>query len=157
MRRSPKRPRRSVLDTEVSEIGDRHLRGRRRRLLSSLIPKDGLRTDFDFGIAWSNTRRLAFHGAASLDATIPLNVSLAGTFLIPTAHIAFLASDTDLSLEISASVGLAIGPVQALVDRLGVLAEFDFSSGSGSAGVGDFSVAFKPPSRSGARRSTPQA
>jgi hypothetical protein len=114
--------------------------------VSSLIPQDGLRTDFDFGIAWSNTGGLAFHGAASLDATIPLNVSLGGTFLIPTAHIGLLASDTDLSLEISASVGLAIGPVQALVDRLGVLTEFDFSSGSGSAGVGDVSIAFKPPS-----------
>ncbi len=134
------------LDAEVSKSAIVISGGDGDGFVSSLIPKDGLRTDFDFGIMWSNTRGLAFHGAASLDATIPLNVSLAGTFLIPTAHIALLASDTDLSLEISASVGLAIGPVQALVDRLGVLADFDFSSGSGSAGVGDFSVAFKPPS-----------
>ncbi len=117
--------------------------------VSSLIPKDGLRTDFDFGIAWSNVTGLAFHGAAGLDATIPLNVSVAGTFLIPTAHVALQANDEDLSLEISASVGLALGPLEVLVDRLGVLALFDFSSGSGSAGVGDFSVAFKPPSGAG--------
>ena len=43
------------------------------------------------------------------------------------------------ALEMSASVGLALGPLQVVVDRLGVLAIFDFSSGSGSAGVGDFS------------------
>jgi hypothetical protein len=114
--------------------------------ISSIIPRDGLRTDFDLGLTWSNTGGLAFHGAAGLDATIPLNVSLGGVFLVPSAHLALQATDADVSLEISASVGLAIGPVKALVDRLGILAAFDFSSGTGSAGVGDFSFAFKPPS-----------
>ena len=117
--------------------------------VSSLIPKDGLQTDFDFGITWSNATGISFHGAAGLNATIPLNVSLCGVFLIPTAHLALQASDADISLEISASVGLALGPFAVLVDRLGVLASFDFSSGSGSAGIGDFSVAFKPPSGAG--------
>jgi hypothetical protein len=137
------------LDAEVSKSSIVISGGDGDGFVSSLIPKDGLRTDFDFGIAWSNSAGLSFHGAAGLDATIPLNVSLAGTFLVPSAHIALQASDKDLSLEISASVGLALGPLQVLVDRLGVLALFDFSSGSGSAGVGDFSVAFKPPSGAG--------
>ena len=137
------------LDADVSKSSIVISGGDGDGFVSSLIPKDGLRTDFDFGIVWTNAAGLSFHGAAGLDATIPLNISLAGTFLIPSAHIALQASNTDLSLEISASVGLALGPLQVLVDRLGVLALFDFSSGSGSAGVGDFSVAFKPPSGAG--------
>jgi hypothetical protein len=137
------------IDAEVSKSSIVISGGDGDGFVSSLIPKDGLRTDFDFGITWSNTAGLSFHGAAGLDATIPLNVSLGGVFLIPTAHLALQASDADISLEISASIGLALGPFAVLVDRLGVLALFDFSTGSGSAGVGDFSVAFKPPSGAG--------
>lgn len=137
------------VDAEVSKSSIVIAGGDGDGFVSSLIPKDGLRTDFDLGVSWSNTTGLAFHGAAGLDATIPLNVSVAGTFLIPTAHITLQASDADFSLEISVSVGLALGPLQVLVDRLGVLALFDFSSGGGSAGVGDVSVAFKPPSGAG--------
>ena len=137
------------VDAEVSKSAIVISGGDGDGFVSSLIPKDGLRTDFDFGIAWSSATGLSFHGAAGLDATIPLNISIAGTFLIPTAHLALQASDADLSLEISASVGLSLGPLQVIVDRLGVLATFDFSSGSGSAGVGDVSIAFKPPSGAG--------
>ncbi|HEY1429357.1 MAG TPA: DUF6603 domain-containing protein, partial [Candidatus Tumulicola sp.] len=138
-----------ALDAEVSKSSIVVSGGDGDGFVSSLIPKDGLRTGFDFGIAWSSTNGLSFHGAAGLDATIPLNVSLGGVFLIPTAHLELQASDADISLGISASIGLSLGPIAVLVDRLGVLALFDFSTGSGSAGVGDFSVAFKPPSGAG--------
>jgi hypothetical protein len=117
--------------------------------VSRLLPKDGLRADFDLGLTWSNTAGLAFHGAAGLEATIPLNVSLGGVFLIPSAHLALQADDQSVSLEVSASVGLSIGPMAVVVDRLGVLTIFDFSSGGGSAGIGDFGIAFKPPSGAG--------
>ena len=62
------------VDAEVSKSAIVISGGDGDGFVSSLIPKDGLRTDFDFGIAWSNATGLSFHGAAGLDATIPLNI-----------------------------------------------------------------------------------
>ena len=85
--------------------------------LSSILPAEGLEAKFDLGLAWSNERGLTLRGAGSLDATLPVNLSIRDVLRIPTLHLGLQASDAGLSAEVSAAVGLSLGPVNAVVDR----------------------------------------
>jgi hypothetical protein len=114
--------------------------------LQSVLPKEGLQAKFDLGLAWSNETGFSFHGAAGLDATLPVGISLGGVLKVPTLHLGLQAGDAGLQVEVSASVGLSIGPVQALVDRIGLLTVLTFPKNGGNLGVADLALGFKPPS-----------
>ncbi|HET6844343.1 MAG TPA: DUF6603 domain-containing protein [Candidatus Angelobacter sp.] len=115
--------------------------------LSSVLPKDGLQTKFDLGLAWSNNGGLSFKGAAGLDATLPVGVSIGDVIAIPAVHLALQTSnDAGLVAEVSISVSLMIGPVQAVADRIGITSNITFPQDGGNLGVADLTFAFKPPS-----------
>lgn len=114
--------------------------------LQSILPANGLRADFDLGIAWSSTGGLSFSGSAGLDATLPVGISIGGVVTIPTVHLGLKAGDSDLAIELSASVGLSISVVQALVDRIGLTTNLTFPGHGGNLGAADLTFSFKPPS-----------
>ena len=55
--------------------------------LSSILPAEGLQAKFDLGLAWSNERGLTFRGAGSLDATLPVGLSIRDVVTVPTIHL----------------------------------------------------------------------
>jgi hypothetical protein len=59
------------------------------------------------------------------------------------------------AVELSVSLILNIGPVQAVIDRIGVELGFSFPESGGNAGFADFSLAFKPPSGVGIKVDSP--
>lgn len=113
--------------------------------LQRVLPPDGLRATFDLGLQWSNSGGLSLRGGAGLDATLPVHISLGG-FSIPTVHLALQASDASVLTEVSASIALSLGPVHALVDRVGIKTLVSFPESGGNLGVADLSFGFKPPS-----------
>ena len=114
--------------------------------LQQVLPADGLQANFDLGIEWSSAGGLSFHGAAGLEATLPIGLAIGGVVRVPVAYLGLRADDTGLQLEISIAVALSIGPVQAVVDRLGLMLDATFPPGGGNLGPADLSIAFKPPS-----------
>ena len=114
--------------------------------LQSVLPAKGLRADFDLGIAWSSARGLSFSGSAGLDATLSVGLSLGGVLTIPTVHLGLKAGDTGLQIEVSATIGLSIGVIQALIDRLGLEADITFPRDGGNLGIADLDLGFKLPS-----------
>jgi hypothetical protein len=114
--------------------------------LSSVLPKDGLRAEFDFGLAWSNDGGLHLRGAAGLDATLPIGINIGGVLQVPTMHLGLYAKDDGGQAEVSASVALSIGPLRAIVDRVGVTSDLTSPAGGGNLGPVEFSFDFKPPS-----------
>jgi hypothetical protein len=113
--------------------------------LSKVLPAEGIKVEFDLGLAWSNERGLTFRGAGSLEATIPLGLSIRDVFRVPTIYLALRANETGLSAEVSASVGLSIGPVDAVIDRVGLASKVTFPKTGGNLGVADLDLRFKPP------------
>ena len=101
---------------------------------------------FDLGLAWSTKNGLTFHGAGGLDVTVPVGVSIAGAISVPSVHLGLRANDAGLMAEVSATIGLSIGPMQALVDCVGITGGIAFPEGGGTLGAGDLALAFKPPS-----------
>jgi hypothetical protein len=113
--------------------------------LQKVLPANGLQAKFDLGIGWSNKRGLYFRGSAGLDATLPVGISIGGILTVPSVHLALQASNAAVVAEVSVSVGLSIGPLQALVDRVGMTGTLTFPDDGGNLGVMDLAFAFKPP------------
>ena len=116
--------------------------------LQKVLPAGGLHAEFDPGIAWSNSGGLTLRGAAGLDATIPVGLSLGGIALT-TLTLGIRAIDGQLGAEVSASLSAVIGPVHASLDRIGLNAALTFPDGGGNLGVADLSIGFQPPRGAG--------
>lgn len=114
--------------------------------VSNVLPQGGLKANFDLGLTYSSDGGLSIQGGAGMDVTLPIGLSLGGVLTIPTAHLSLLANGDGIQAEISASVGLSIGPVHALIDRIGVLGTVTFPEDGGNFGPIDFDLDFKPPS-----------
>jgi len=112
--------------------------------LRSILPEDGLQAKFDLGLDWSNKHGLTFRGSGSLDATLPAGLSI-GPLKVPTIHLNLLAGDRGLAVEVAASVGVLIGPVHAVVDRVGIASILTFPETGGNLGVADLDLHFKAP------------
>jgi hypothetical protein len=113
--------------------------------ISSILPSDGVRAEFDLGLAWSNTDGLSLRGGAGLDATLPINRSIGGIVTLSSAHVTLLVQDGRLAAETSLTGSLAIGPVKAVVDRIGLSTVLSFPPSGGNLGVADLDFGFKPP------------
>lgn len=113
--------------------------------LSSILPADGLRTNFDLGLAWSNTHGLTLRGSAGLETVIPINRSIGGLKL-STLYLSLLAEGERVTAEASAEVHLSMGPVQAAINRVGLAAALSFPERDGNLGFAQLDFGFKPPS-----------
>ncbi|HET8922522.1 MAG TPA: DUF6603 domain-containing protein [Candidatus Acidoferrum sp.] len=110
--------------------------------LTSLLPKDGLKLNFDFGIGWSKSKGVYFKGTAGLETSVPLHIDL-GPVSLDTLYLKFAPGADSLVLEPSLSVKGSLGPLSASVDHIGFDAKLAFHHGN--LGPVDFSLGFKPP------------
>jgi hypothetical protein len=113
--------------------------------LSSVLPAGGIQAKFDLGLEWSNERGLTFRGAGSLDATIPVGLSIRDVLTVPTIHLGLYPADAALLAEVSANVGLSLGPVRVAIERIGITTAVTFPEQGGNLGPADLDIAFKPP------------
>ena len=113
--------------------------------ISALLPKDGLKCGFNLGVELSSHGGLRLRGSAGLDATLPIGLSIGGV-TVPAVHVGLLARDSRLHVEVSASVGVSIGPIRALLDRVGLTAEVTFPERGGNLAIADLALDFKAPS-----------
>jgi hypothetical protein len=112
--------------------------------LASVLPAEGVRTDVDLGIAWSSDAGLTLRGSAGLEATLPVELAVGG-LKVSHVHIGVRAQDSEVNAEISASLSVSIGPVRAIVERIGVDATLTFPERGGNLGVAALDFGFKPP------------
>lgn len=125
--------------------------------LASVLPAGGIEAEKSLTIGLSTQKGLYFSGAAGqpmqsaldahadLDATLPLNLSL-GPVTIPTLHLRLAAGTTGMAGEVSASVHASIGPVKALIDRVGLALALDFPRGGSNPAPLDLRGGYKSPS-----------
>ncbi|MFD0077371.1 DUF6603 domain-containing protein [Streptomyces sp. NPDC127166] len=112
--------------------------------LATVLPPEGLRTEFALGLQWSRRKGLSFTGSAGLDATLPVNARL-GPIELQAIHLGLGADATQgkLGASVSATARLDLGPVKATVERMGLEAGLGTSDGNlGPVGLG---AAFAPP------------
>jgi len=117
--------------------------------LQKILPKDGIRIDFDLAVGWSNKKGLYFRGGAGLETTLPINKNLFDVLLINSVYLAILAKESGISLAAATSVTLKMGPVVIAIEQMGLQAKFTFPERGGNLGPVNLAIAFKPPKGAG--------
>ncbi len=114
--------------------------------ISTIIPKEGFEASFDLTVGVSRQQGLYFQGSGALELKLNVHVVL-GPIEVDAIYIRISSGNGDkIPLELSSAVSVKLGPLQAVVDRLGVKAEFGFPSSGGNLGPLDLALGFKPPS-----------
>ena len=107
--------------------------------LGSLLPAQGLRVDFDLGLAWSSLSGFALRGSAGLDLTVPVGRSV-GPVTLSAVQLALHADRLGLRAAITGDMVAGLGPVRALVTGLGLAAELTFPADGGNLGTADIGL-----------------
>lgn len=121
--------------------------------LKKILPADGLDIPFSLTLGLSNKLGLYFEGSAGLEVTLPLHLDLFGIFKIDSVFLSIQAKDTrntsGIELIVAASIDLALGPIKAHVEQMGLSALLTFPSNGGNLGVANLVFGFKEPKGAG--------
>ncbi|MGX6606086.1 DUF6603 domain-containing protein [Micromonosporaceae bacterium Da 78-11] len=108
--------------------------------LGALLPPDGLTVELDLGLTWTPEGGVQLSGSAALDLVLALGLEL-GPITLDAAQLGVRLGDHGLALLATVSGTLHLGPVTAVVERIGPQATLG-PSDSGNAAL---AVGFKPP------------
>jgi hypothetical protein len=112
--------------------------------LATILPGDGIRTEFDVAVGWTRAGGVYFKGSASLEIQIPTHLQL-GPVELESLYLIAGLSGSQIPLEVSTALSANLGPLSASVDRLGLRLIFDFPGSGGNLGPLDLGFEFKPP------------
>jgi hypothetical protein len=115
---------------------------------SAATAEKGTRIAFNLGLGYSNDRGFYIEGGTGLQALIPIGKTL-GPVNIQQLLLR-LTPTTDpkparVVMEVLASLGVRLGPVDASIDQLGVQFNLSFPERGGNMLFADLALALKPP------------
>ena len=99
---------------------------------------------FDFNATWRADTGLHISGGAQLEVDLPLHLDL-GPVTFPMLYLIAGIADDAITLEVSVALGVTLGPIEASVDRLGLLGTLTFPQQGGNLGPANLALGFKPP------------
>ena len=112
--------------------------------LSSVTSGTPIQAAFAFSLSWSPATGIHITGGAQLEIDLPLHIDL-GPVTIDEVYIVAGAAADGMTLELSGALGVTLGPIEASVDRVGLLGTLAFPSQGGNLGPADLKLGFKPP------------
>ena len=113
--------------------------------LQTIASAIDMESDFDLGFGFSTEHGLFFHGSAALEIKLPLHLNL-GPIEFKGLLISAGLQGKKLPIGIATDIKAALGPLQAVVEQIGIKAEFELPDDQkGNLGPVDFSLGFQPP------------
>ncbi|MBA3315745.1 MAG: hypothetical protein H0T47_20970 [Planctomycetaceae bacterium] len=112
--------------------------------LSMLIPRDGVEGNFELALGYASDRGFFIEGSATIEIRLPLHIDL-GPIGFDALTIAAGLNADNFAISLGADISANLGPLQAVVENMGVKATFAFPPGGGNLGPLDLAIGFKPP------------
>jgi hypothetical protein len=113
--------------------------------ISDITGGQPIESNFSLEILWSADAGLRIEGSGALVISIPTHISLGPIEIEQIVLSSGIAANGSLPTELSGSFSADLGPLQASVQRIGLLATLSFPSGGGNLGPAELDLAFKPP------------
>lgn len=114
--------------------------------IAGLVGGGNLSANLDFKLHWSPRTGASVEGSSAIEIAIPTHITI-GPIDLQRLYLKLgLAADGSLPAELSAAFQASLGPLQASVDRIGVIATTTFPDHGGNLGPANLAFAFKPPS-----------
>jgi hypothetical protein len=115
--------------------------------LKTFLPPEGIHAPFDLSIGWSHLRGVHVSGSIGIEVELPRHMSLGGVLDLESLFVAArLKTAGALQAQLAASATLRLGPLTAVVERIGLQADVTFPASGGNLGPAELTPAFKPPS-----------
>src|SRR6185503_565057 len=111
--------------------------------LRNVIGDGELRAELDFGLGYRTGKGLYLKGGTKLTAHLPVSLTL-GPLSVHEIALTLAPTEQAVEVTVAATLGLAIGPVSATVDGLGVRARATLPASSPPRAF-DLGFGFKPP------------
>jgi len=112
--------------------------------LADVLSGVNVQAGFDLNATWRLDTGLHITGGAQLEIDLPLHLDL-GPVTLPTLYLVGGLANNAITLEVSAALGITLGPIQGSVDRVGLLGTLTFPQSGGNLGPANLQLAFKPP------------
>jgi hypothetical protein len=112
---------------------------------------EGLRVEsqFDLGFGWTSGSGVFFTGSGSVEIQLPTHISL-GPIDIEAITLSLGLQGEELPIGLSANLKAALGPLQAVVEQVGLESDLKFPPDHhGNLGPLDLGFRFKPPKGAG--------
>ncbi|WP_055564266.1 kelch repeat-containing protein [Streptomyces atriruber] len=117
--------------------------------LAAVLPADGFRIGGDLTLGVSHRDGLYFRGTSNLELQIPVGRRI-GPVEVQSLSISVSPSGGAVPVGLGATFKAQLGPVTAVVDKVGLTALFEGRPGlDGNLGPLDVSLGFKPPGGAG--------
>jgi hypothetical protein len=100
--------------------------------------------DFGLGIGFTSKSGFYFRGSGGLEIAIPLHLSL-GPLNIENLLLKLNPVDGTFPLVAATTFNLSLGPLQAVVENIGVKLTLSFPDGGGNMGPANVDLGFQPP------------
>lgn len=101
-------------------------------------------SSFNAGLAWNLSTGLRFDGSSTLTIMLPVHAEL-GPFSVSEIFLVGTLKDESILFELSVSLSVKLGPLQAVVTQIGFLTDITFPDTGGNVGPALIDFAFKPP------------
>jgi hypothetical protein len=113
--------------------------------LNSLLPQDGFAIDFDLTIGISASQGVYFGGSGGLEISLPAHLQI-GPIEIVSSLLTIKATPTGIPIGLGATIKGELGPLQAVVENIGLSANITFPAGNrGNLGPLNLGLGFQPP------------
>ena len=111
--------------------------------LAQLLPAS-LTVDASVTLGVDSRQGVYFSGSGGLEIQIPAHISL-GPIEIQSATVSVKPGPGSLPIELGATIQGNLGPLQAVIDNVGIKIPLTFPGSGGNLGPVDADLAFKPP------------
>ena len=119
--------------------------------LGKILPGTYIEADFSVVVGVSTERGFYFSGSSALEVRLPAHIEL-GPISIEALTLTAGLQDGKIPLSVGADIRAVLGPIEAVVQNMGVTATLSFPPGNaGNLGPAQLDIGFKPPSGVGLR------
>lgn len=119
--------------------------------IGKILPGTYIEADFSVLLGVSTERGFYFGGSSALEVRLPTHIAL-GPISIEALTLAAALKDGHIPISVGADIKAALGPIQAVVQNMGVTATISFPPGNaGNLGPAQLDIGFKPPTGVGLR------
>ena len=113
--------------------------------ISTILPPEGFELAFDLNFGWSSVDGFYFTGGAALELTIPIHESF-GPIKLESFLLRLRTNNGAIGLDLGASFSALLGPITAIVQRIGATAQLTFPADrSGNLSLINLDPSFLPP------------
>jgi hypothetical protein len=119
--------------------------------LTKILPGTHVEADFSLVMGVSTERGFYFSGSSALEIRLPTHIEL-GPVSIEGLTLSAGLNGGQIPLSVGADIKAMLGPLEAVVQNMGVTATISFPPGNhGNLGAAQLDIGFKPPTGVGLR------